>query len=95
MSILTDEPWEEDIVVLTDEEGKDHEFEIVDIIEFEQREFALLLPYSKDGVHSEDEEVLVLGYNGEGTGPEFSMIGDEDEAMFRRLAKFLLETVGN
>ena len=73
----------EDIVTLVDEEGKNHDFQVVDIIEVEDREYALLLPADSDD--PEQDEVLVLRFEED----RFEMI--EDEAEFQKVVKVLEE----
>lgn len=74
----------EDIVTLVDEEGKAHDFSVVDIIEVEGKEYALLLPAGA-GESEEEEEVLVLRLEED----RFEMI--EDEAEFAKVVKVLEE----
>ena len=71
----------EDIVTLVDEEGKSHDFQVVDVIEVEDNEYALLLP--ADSEDPEQEEVLVLRIEED----RFEMI--EDEAEFQKVVKVL------
>ena len=73
----------EDIVTLVDEEGKSHDFQVVDVIEVEGKEYALLLP--ADSEDPEQEEVLVLRIEED----RFEMI--EDEAEFQKVVKVLEE----
>ncbi len=73
----------EDIVTLVDEEGKNHDFQVVDIIEVEGKEYALLLPADSDD--PEQDEVLVLRFEED----RFEMI--EDEAEFQKVVKVLEE----
>lgn len=73
----------EDIVTLVDEEGKSHDFQVVDVIEVEGKEYALLLPADSDD--PEQEEVLVLRIEED----RFEMI--EDEAEFQKVVKVLEE----
>ena len=73
----------EDIVTLVDEEGKSHDFQVVDVIEVEGKEYALLLPAESDD--PEQEEVLVLRIEED----RFEMI--EDEAEFQKVVKVLEE----
>jgi putative Holliday junction resolvase len=73
----------EDIVTLVDEEGKNHDFQVVDIIEVEDKEYALLLPADSDD--PEQDEVLVLRFEED----RFEMI--EDEAEFQKVVKVLEE----
>lgn len=74
----------EDIVTLVDEDGKEHEFAVVDIIEVDSKEYALLMP--TEGEEGEDdEEVLVLRFE------EDSLVMIEDEAEFNKVVQYLEE----
>lgn len=73
----------EDIVTLVDEEGKNHDFQVVDIIEVDGKEYALLLPAESED--PEQDEVLVLRFEED----RFEMI--EDEAEFQRFVQVLEE----
>lgn len=74
----------EDIVTLVDEDGKEHEFAVVDIIEVDNKEYALLMP-TEGEEGSEDEEVLVLRFE------EDSLVMIEDEAEFNKVVQYLEE----
>jgi putative Holliday junction resolvase len=74
----------EDIVTLVDEDGKEHEFAVVDIIEVDNKEYALLMP-SEGEEGAEDEEVLVLRFE------EDSLVMIEDEAEFNKVVQYLEE----
>lgn len=71
----------EDIVTLVDEDGKNHDFQVVDIIEVEGKEYALLLPAESED--PEQDEVLVLRF----LDDAFEMI--EDEAEFQAVVAVL------
>lgn len=73
----------EDIVTLVDEEGKNHDFQVVDIIEVDGKEYALLLPAESED--PDQDEVLVLRFEED----RFEMI--EDEAEFQRVVQVLEE----
>jgi uncharacterized protein YrzB (UPF0473 family) len=73
----------EDIVTLVDEEGKNHDFQVVDIIEVDGKEYALLLPAESED--PDQDEVLVLRFEED----RFGMI--EDEAEFQRVVQVLEE----
>jgi len=65
----------EDVIVLTDEEGKEHEFTIVDVIEVGEREYAVLLPPEEEG-----DEAVILRIDKDGDGEDiFVDIDDDDE----------------
>lgn len=71
----------EDVVTLLDEEGNEHDFSVVDIIEVEGKEYALLMP--ADTENPDEEEVLVLRFE------EDSLVMIEDENEFQRVVQFL------
>lgn len=74
----------EDIVTLVDEDGKEHEFTVVDIIEVDNKEYALLTPMEGDE-GADDEEVLVLRFE------EDSLVMIEDETEFNKVVQYLEE----
>src|SRR5579875_2343063 len=53
-----DEWMDDDHVVLTDEEGKEHSFEVVDVIEVEGSEYAILTPEDEEPEEAGDEAVI-------------------------------------
>lgn len=55
---LNDEELD-NIVVLSDEEGNDVRFEFLDLIEYEDEEYVVLLPIQEDN-QQEDGEVVIL-----------------------------------
>lgn len=54
------------IITLTDEEGNDIDFQLLDIIDWEGSEYAALLPVSEGVEEDERQEVLILLICGEG-----------------------------
>src|SRR5690554_3868086 len=46
----------EDLVVLTDEEGKEHHFAVVDIFTVEQKDYAVLTPVEQSPEEETEEE---------------------------------------
>ena len=73
---MNEEEFDEldNIVVLTDEDGKDVEFEFLDVIQVDEKEYVILLPVEE----MEKGEVVIFRIEGE--GEEESYIGLEDEA---------------
>lgn len=53
------------IITLTDEEGNDIDFQLLDIIDYEGSEYAALLPVSEGVEEDERQEVLILLVCGE------------------------------
>lgn len=65
----------ENYITLTDDNGEDVSFEIIDTIEYEERTFAVLLPFD-----DEDGEVVILEIlPGEGPAYDEFVSVDDDE----------------
>ena len=76
---------EMNLVELSDEEGNVTNCEIYDIVEFEGKTYAMLLPVEEES--SEDPELIVLEYVEEGEEGTFVSIEDEDE--FNRVCDYI------
>jgi putative Holliday junction resolvase len=85
----------EDIITLIDEEGQPHRFILDQIVEVDEKEYALLLPADPEEVEDDEEgePMLVLrivdSEDPEGQ-PELVMIEDEEE--FQRVIQYLVES---
>ncbi|MBO9539616.1 DUF1292 domain-containing protein [bacterium] len=79
------EEAKEDIVTLVDEDGNEHEFAVIDIIEVDEKEYALLLPAESEGDAEDSEDVLVLRFEDD------SLVMIEDENEFNRVVQYLEE----
>lgn len=79
------EEAKEDIVTLVDEDGNEHEFAVIDIIEVDEKEYALLLPAESESEAEDSEDVLVLRFEDD----SLVMIDDENE--FNRVVQYLEE----
>ena len=65
---------EPNIITLTDQYGESVRFELLDIVEYEDQEFAVLYP--ADG--GDDEPVHILRITSENLDLEFEGLDDED-----------------
>ena len=63
-------------VVLTDEDGNDVEFEFLDIVQVEDKEYVILLPIEE----MEKGEVVIFRIEGEGEDESYIGLDDEAEA---------------
>lgn len=79
-------PEEDDeIITLTDEEGHDHEFVVVDVIEVDNREYAILLPIDENP--DEDEgEAVILRVEQDADGEDI-LVDIESEEEWERVAQ--------
>ncbi|MFZ3172705.1 MAG: DUF1292 domain-containing protein [Carboxydocellales bacterium] len=69
---------QDNIVTLTDEEGNDHEFEVIDVIKVEDSEYAILRPLEDDEDEDEDE-AIILKVTTDEEGNEILMDIEDDE----------------
>lgn len=76
---------EQNFVELCDEDGNVTKCEVYDIVDFEEKTYALLLPIEED--NEEDPELIVLEYLEEGEECYFQNIDDEDE--FDRVCEYI------
>ena len=71
---MDDMEYEAEILTLTDEEGNDVEFEILDEIDYEDRTYLVLLPLEDEDA----DEVLILSVEAEGEEETFLPVEDDD-----------------
>lgn len=79
---------ESNIVSLTGDDGNEIKCEVFDIIEFENKTYALLIP--QDEIEEDDEQqekLIVLEYVEEGDDCYFQNIEDDEE--FDRVCEFV------
>lgn len=68
---------ENEYIVLTYENGEQQEYEVLDLIEYENNEYVVLLPYN-DFEQEGDDEVLILKIEeGDDEIDEYLSVGDE------------------
>ena len=80
------EDLEEQMIETIDEEGNIINFQLIDIIEMEDKEYALLLPQENDD-SEEDKEVVLMRLTKEGEEYSFEMIEDDDE--FNKVLEYI------
>ena len=92
MDFENDEMEEEldNVIVLNDEEGKEVKFEFLDLIEYEEEEYVVLLPVEES---NEDEigEVVILKVEPTESEEEESYVGVEDEETLNKVFELFKE----
>lgn len=81
--------WDDEIITLVDEEGEEHDFTVLDILEVDGREYAILIPL-EEGVES--DEVVIFRFEEDEAGNEI-LVDVEDEE-WERVADAWQEKVG-
>ena len=79
------EELEQNYVEILDTDGNVIKCEVYDVIDFEEKTYALLLPIEEEG--EEEAEVIVMQYVEEGEDCYFQTIDDEDE--FQRVCEYI------
>lgn len=70
---------EKDIVILTDEEGLEHQFIIVDMVEVETGVYAMLMPMEIEGEGEEDDYYVIMKVVKEDDEEVLMTIEDDEE----------------
>lgn len=85
--------YERDLVTLMDEEGTEHEFEVIDSLEHDGEEYLALIPVFEKPEESLDDsgELVILKIAAdEDSGEEF-LEAIEDEEEFNKIADIFME----
>lgn len=75
---------EDEIITLTDDEGKEHEFVVVDVIEVNSKEYAILLPI--DTEEDEEAEAVILRLEKDADGDDV-LVDIESEEEWEQVAQ--------
>jgi len=78
---------EKSIVETIDENGNLIKFELFDIVQFEDKEYALLLPGDEKDKEENDNEIVLMRLIQEADGYSFETIDDDDE--FDRVSEYI------
>ncbi|MGI6065442.1 MAG: DUF1292 domain-containing protein [Bacillota bacterium] len=71
--------FEDREVILLDEEGKEHKFEVLDIIEVDSAEYAVLMPVEEDEDYDPDEAIILkIGQDENGEEILYEIEDDEE-----------------
>ena len=75
-----------DLIETIDEEGNPITFQLFDVVEYEGKEYAMLLPYDEED-ESEESEMILMRLITEGEEYSFETIDDESE--FEAVAEYI------
>ncbi len=90
---MEEKDYKPEVFTLTDEEGNEHEFELLDVMEVDGTLYYALVPYSEDpdAMLEEDTELVVLKV-GEENGEEFLASIDNDEE-YDRIGNMFIDRI--
>jgi putative Holliday junction resolvase len=75
---------DDEIITLTDDEGREHEFVVVDVIEVSSKEYAILLPI--DSEEDEEAEAVILRLEKDADGDDV-LVDIESEEEWEHVAQ--------
>lgn len=78
----------EEVITLVDEEGAEHDFEVIDVIEVDSEKYAILLPVTEDEdaqLEDENGEAIILKFATDDDGNEF-LVDIEDNEEWEKVA---------
>lgn len=78
-----------DLIVLSDEDGNEYEFEVLKELETSKGRYAALLPCAQEDEESEDEDIYIVKVVTEGDEDFYEVI--EDDAEYEEIAKLFEE----
>jgi len=82
----------DNIVILNDEEGNEVKFEFLDLVEYEDEEYVVLLPVSEEGEEEEGEVVILkLEDTDDENSEEESYVSIEDEEVLNKVFEIFKE----
>ncbi len=78
-----------DLITLVDEEGHEHQFSLVDVVELEERRYALMVPVEEGRSGDDDEdEAFIFRLETDEKGEDVLVDIDDDEEFERVCAAF-------
>lgn len=78
----------DNIIILNDEEGKEVKFEFLDLIEYENEEYVILLPADEE---EESDEVVILKVEDTDSEEEESYVSVDDEDVLNEVFEIFKE----
>ncbi len=79
------------IIILSDENGEDVQFEFLDLIEYDSEEYVVLLPVVEEGEENDDGEVVILKVEDSGNEEEESYVSVDDEEVLNQVFEIFKE----
>ena len=85
------EELDNNIVILNDEDGNEVQFEFLDLIDYEDEEYIVLLPITEEGEEEEGEVVILKGGDVDEENDEESYGSVEDEETLNKVFEIFKE----
>jgi putative Holliday junction resolvase len=79
---------ESSIVTLVDEEGNEHRFDLINVVELDEIRYAVMVPEATTTENTEDEEAVIFRIETDDEGEEV-LVDIEDDDEFERVCDYL------
>lgn len=79
--------YQDNLIEITDENGNSMKCELYDVIEFEDKQYAVLAEVNEEDEVNENPELVLMRYSEEGDSSYFETITDDDE--FDRVSEYI------
>ncbi len=77
------EEYDPDIITLTDEDGKEFSFEVIDAADYNDERYLAVVPYKEDAEEILEEDAnLIIMKVGEEDGEEYLDVVEDDEEIY-------------
>ncbi|HAG10693.1 MAG TPA: DUF1292 domain-containing protein [Desulfotomaculum sp.] len=73
------ESEEERVITLIDENGEEEDYEVIDIVEMEDAQYAVLLAVEENADEDSEGEVIILKFSKDDTGSDVLVTIEDDE----------------
>ena len=87
----SEEELSDNIITLTDEDGKESNFELLDLVELDDEEYVVLLPVAEEGEEEEGEVVILKLEDTDEDWDEESYVGVDDEEILNKVFEIFKE----
>lgn len=73
-----------DLITLLDEDDQEHEFEVIDAVDYNDEHYLALVPHSEDpqAAVEEDSDMIIMRVGVDENNEEFLSIVDDDEELY-------------
>ena len=85
------EELDNNIVILNDEDGNEVQFEFLDLIDYEDEEYIVLLPITEEGEEQEGEVVILKVEDVDEENDEESYVSVDDEETLNKVFEIFKE----
>ncbi len=82
------EDYEPDLITLEDEDGKEHTFEVIDALDYQNVRYMALVPYVADAASLHEDLQMIIMKVGEDEEGEFMDIVEDDEELLQVSKEF-------